>query len=224
MGSDLPCWAAREFCFAAFACDRAGLACLRLRCHSDSDHVLAHRLPNSGLPNCAMRPSLLHHPVLSAARRCALRGGHVDLREPRADSVSDPMPLNTVGRAAIFPTSIRAGWARGNCCCTAAILTVRRSRARFRGAFTVVRSIRLGPEVRNYQQGFDYPVYVVFASRPRSDLPFEIVRKGFFWVLLGLTVRDHSAVAAGGALACAAVGAGEHGHLDRRQPTRRCRD
>ncbi len=38
------------------------------------------------------------------------------------------------------------------------------------------------------QQGFAYPVYVVFYLAPTIHLPFEIVRKGFFWVLLGLTL------------------------------------
>ena len=44
------------------------------------------------------------------------------------------------------------------------------------------------PGGRNYQQGFYYPVYVVFFVAPTIRLPFEVVRKGFFWVLLGLTV------------------------------------
>ena len=38
------------------------------------------------------------------------------------------------------------------------------------------------------QQGFAYPVYVAFYLAPTIHLPFEIVRKGFFWVLFGLTV------------------------------------
>jgi len=38
------------------------------------------------------------------------------------------------------------------------------------------------------QQGFAYPVYVAFCLAPTIHLPFEIVRKGFFWVLLGLTL------------------------------------
>src|SRR5208283_2323024 len=37
-------------------------------------------------------------------------------------------------------------------------------------------------------QRFAYPVYVVFCLAPTIHLPFEIVRRGFFWVLLGLTV------------------------------------
>lgn len=44
------------------------------------------------------------------------------------------------------------------------------------------------PGGRNYQQGFYYPVYVAFLLAPTIDLPFDVVRKGFFWVLLGLTV------------------------------------
>src|SRR5208337_4877964 len=44
------------------------------------------------------------------------------------------------------------------------------------------------PGGRNYQQGFYYPVYVAFGLAPTIHLPFETVRKGFFWVLLGLTV------------------------------------
>jgi len=38
------------------------------------------------------------------------------------------------------------------------------------------------------QQGFAYPVYVALYLAPTIHLPFEIVRKGFFWVLLGLTL------------------------------------
>jgi Glycosyltransferase family 87 len=44
------------------------------------------------------------------------------------------------------------------------------------------------PGDHNYQQGFFYPVYVAFCLAPTIHLPFEIVRKGFFWVLLGLTI------------------------------------
>ncbi len=40
----------------------------------------------------------------------------------------------------------------------------------------------------NYQQGFYHPVYIAFFFAPTLDLPFESVRKGFFWLLLGLTV------------------------------------
>ena len=38
------------------------------------------------------------------------------------------------------------------------------------------------------QQGFAYPVYVAFYLAPTIDLPFGLVRKGFFWVLFGLTL------------------------------------
>ena len=44
------------------------------------------------------------------------------------------------------------------------------------------------PGGRNYQQGFYYPVYVAFGLAPTIHLPFEVVREGFFWVLLGLAV------------------------------------
>lgn len=37
------------------------------------------------------------------------------------------------------------------------------------------------------EQGFAYPVYVVFCIAPTIGLPFPIVQKGFFWVLLVLT-------------------------------------
>jgi hypothetical protein len=37
-------------------------------------------------------------------------------------------------------------------------------------------------------QRFAYPVYVVFFLAPAVHLPFEIVRRGFSWILLGLTV------------------------------------
>jgi hypothetical protein len=38
------------------------------------------------------------------------------------------------------------------------------------------------------QQGFAYPVYVAFYLAPTIHLSFGLVRKGFFWVLLGLTL------------------------------------
>jgi hypothetical protein len=44
------------------------------------------------------------------------------------------------------------------------------------------------PGGRNYQQGFYYPIYVAFLLAPTIDLPFEVVQKGFFWVLFGLTL------------------------------------
>ena len=40
------------------------------------------------------------------------------------------------------------------------------------------------------QQAFAYPPYVVFCLAPTIHLPFEVVRKVFFWVLLGLTVAS----------------------------------
>lgn len=39
-------------------------------------------------------------------------------------------------------------------------------------------------------QRFAYPVYVLFCLAPVIHLPFEIVRKGFFWALLLLTVAS----------------------------------
>src|SRR6266850_7201033 len=38
------------------------------------------------------------------------------------------------------------------------------------------------------QQGFAYPVYVAFYLAPTINLPFEVVRRTFLWVLLVLTV------------------------------------
>lgn len=46
------------------------------------------------------------------------------------------------------------------------------------------------PDDPKDQQGFAYPVYVVFYLAPTVHLPFEIVRKGFFWVLLCLTIAS----------------------------------
>jgi hypothetical protein len=40
------------------------------------------------------------------------------------------------------------------------------------------------------QQAFAYPVYVIFYLAPTVHLSFDLVRKGFFWVLLGLTVTS----------------------------------
>lgn len=37
------------------------------------------------------------------------------------------------------------------------------------------------------QQGFAYPVYIAFFFAPTVHFPFEIVQRGFFWVLVGLT-------------------------------------
>jgi len=45
-----------------------------------------------------------------------------------------------------------------------------------------------GPRNRSYDQGFYYPVYVAFFLAPTIHLPFAMVQKGFFWVLLSLTV------------------------------------
>jgi len=45
-----------------------------------------------------------------------------------------------------------------------------------------------GPRNRSYDQGFYYPVYVAFFLAPTIHLPFAIVQKGFFWVLLLFTV------------------------------------
>jgi hypothetical protein len=38
------------------------------------------------------------------------------------------------------------------------------------------------------EQGFAYPVYVVFFLAPTIGLPFPIVQKAFLWILIGLTV------------------------------------
>lgn len=37
------------------------------------------------------------------------------------------------------------------------------------------------------QQGFAYPVYVAFVLAPTVRLPFEVVQRGFLWLLIGLT-------------------------------------
>jgi hypothetical protein len=44
------------------------------------------------------------------------------------------------------------------------------------------------PGNRNYQQGFYYPVYIAFYVAPSIHLPFDTVRRGFFWILFILTV------------------------------------
>ena len=44
------------------------------------------------------------------------------------------------------------------------------------------------PEDPRDQQAFAYPLYVVFYLAPTIRVPFDIVRKGFFWLLLVLTV------------------------------------
>jgi hypothetical protein len=38
------------------------------------------------------------------------------------------------------------------------------------------------------QEGFVYPPYVAFLLAPTLHLPFAVVRKGSFWILLGLTI------------------------------------
>jgi hypothetical protein len=43
------------------------------------------------------------------------------------------------------------------------------------------------PDDPRDEQGFAYPVYVVFCLAPTVGLPFPIVQKSFFWVLLVLT-------------------------------------
>ena len=43
------------------------------------------------------------------------------------------------------------------------------------------------PDDPRDEQGFAYPVYVVFGLAPTIGLPFAIVQKGFFWILLILT-------------------------------------
>lgn len=46
------------------------------------------------------------------------------------------------------------------------------------------------PEDPKDQQGFAYPVYIVFYLAPAVHLPFDVVRRVFFWVLLGLTAAS----------------------------------
>jgi glycosyl transferase family 87 len=40
------------------------------------------------------------------------------------------------------------------------------------------------------QQGFAYPAYVVFLMAPTIDLPFNVVQKGFRWLLFALAVAS----------------------------------
>lgn len=40
------------------------------------------------------------------------------------------------------------------------------------------------------QEGFAYPVYVIFYLAPTVKLPFEIVKEGFFWLLVILTAAS----------------------------------
>jgi hypothetical protein len=42
------------------------------------------------------------------------------------------------------------------------------------------------PDDPKDQQGFAYPVYVVFLLAPTVDLPFDVVQTGFRWLLVGL--------------------------------------
>ena len=44
------------------------------------------------------------------------------------------------------------------------------------------------PEDPKDQQGFAYPAYVVFLMAPTIDLPFNVVQKGFRWLLFALAV------------------------------------
>ena len=46
------------------------------------------------------------------------------------------------------------------------------------------------PDDPHDEQGFAYPVYVVFWLAPTIGLPFEVVQKGFFWTLLILTLAS----------------------------------
>lgn len=46
------------------------------------------------------------------------------------------------------------------------------------------------PDDPRDQEGFAYPVYVVFYLAPTVHLPFETVRQGFFWLLASLTVAS----------------------------------
>ncbi len=96
------------------------------------------------------------------------------------------MRLRTTGRAAICRISTRAGWERANCCGMGATLIARRSRAKFSRDTTAGRSIQRAPDDPKDQQGFAYPAYVVFLLAPTVDLPFDVVQKGFRWLLMGL--------------------------------------
>ena len=44
------------------------------------------------------------------------------------------------------------------------------------------------PEDPKDEQRFAYPVYVVFVLAPTVELPFEVVQKGVFWLLLFFTI------------------------------------
>src|SRR5882757_8246391 len=44
------------------------------------------------------------------------------------------------------------------------------------------------PEDPKDQEGFAYPPYVAFYLAPTIQLPFDVVRKGFFWLLVACSV------------------------------------
>src|SRR5258706_6852354 len=46
------------------------------------------------------------------------------------------------------------------------------------------------PDDPKDQESFAYPLYVAFYLAPTVRLPFEIVRKAFFWILAGLTAAS----------------------------------
>src|SRR5579864_6731526 len=46
------------------------------------------------------------------------------------------------------------------------------------------------PDDPKDQQGFAYPVYVVFLLAPTVELPFDEVQTGFRWLLIALAVVD----------------------------------
>jgi glycosyl transferase family 87 len=48
----------------------------------------------------------------------------------------------------------------------------------------------LRPHDPKDEQGFAYPVYVVFLLAPTITLPFPLVQKGFCWLLVGLTIAS----------------------------------
>ena len=100
----------------------------------------------------------------------------------------------TDGRAAICLTFIPAGWVRGNCCCTIATpysSEVTRKLDRYYG-----RPLDPGRmddprfnEPRD-QQGFAYPLHVIFLLAPTIALPFPLVQAEFRWLLVILTLAS----------------------------------
>lgn len=46
------------------------------------------------------------------------------------------------------------------------------------------------PEDPKDREAFAYPVYVAFYLAPTIHLPFDVVRKGYFWILVGLTILN----------------------------------